>query len=319
MSAKPANFRKILVATDFSEHAGAALGRAVTLAERCGATLHVLHVVDHVIASIPGTSFAGHWRIPPAEIRRAEKRLCRESEEQLAGWIDPFRKTGVTLRTETVVGTAFVEIIRAVLRHKHELVLAGTRGVGGLHRLLVGSTAERLVRKCPCPVWIIHPEHEWPLRRILVPVDLTEVSGKCLNLAATLAKLWKCQLLALYVLNEPAAEASIEMIQGRGTSLARQRREYRQTAADHLHEFVAAHTPDGTDVEERLGVGHAWRMIGLTAKRIDASLIVMGSVARTGIPGFLIGNTAEKVLRTCDRSLLTVKPGGFVSPVTLID
>jgi nucleotide-binding universal stress UspA family protein len=317
MSAKPLNFRKILVATDFSEHAGAALGRAVTLAERSGATIHVLHVVDQVIASIQGTSFAGHWHIPSAEVRKAEKRLCRESEERLAGWIDPFRKTRVTLRTETVVGSAFVEIIRAVLRQKHDLVLAGTRGMGGLRRLLVGSTAERLVRKCPCPVWIIHAEHEWPIGRILVPVDLTEVSGKCLNLAAALARLWKGQLLALYVLNEPAAEASIKMIEGRGTGLAQQRREYRQAAADHLHKFVAGHIPDGTEVEERLAVGHAWRMIGLTANRIDASLIVMGSVARTGIPGFLIGNTAEKVLRTCDRSLVTVKPDGFVSPVTL--
>jgi nucleotide-binding universal stress UspA family protein len=51
------------------------------------------------------------------------------------------------------------------------------------------------------------------------------------------------------------------------------------------------------------------------AGRIDASLIVMGSVGRAGVPGFFIGNTAEKVLRSCDRSILTVKPDGFVSPV----
>lgn len=317
MAARPVSFRKILVATDFSEHAGAALGRAVSLAERTGAAVSVLHVVDHVISQVPGTSFAGHWRIAPAEVRKAEKRLRKESEERLGDWTAPFRKTGVTLRTETVVGTAFIEIIRAVLRQKSDLLLAGTRGLGALHRLLVGSTAERLIRKCPCPVWIVHPEHEWPIRRILVPVDLTEVSGKCLNLAATLAQFWKCEVQAFYVLNEPAAEASIEMIQGRGTSLAQQRRDYRQAAADHLHEFVAAHTPAGIEVEERLAVGHAWRMIGLSANRIDASLIVMGSVARTGISGLLIGNTAEKVLRNCDRSLLTVKPDGFVSPVTL--
>ena len=156
------------------------------------------------------------FRAPPlpatGEVRRARSArprndLRKESDERLAQWITPFRKTAITLRTETVVGTAFVEIVRAVLKQKADLLIAGTRGQGALHRLLVGSTAERLMRKCPCPVWIVHPEHEWPLRRILVAVDLTEVSGKCLKLAAAFAQMWKCDLEALYVFNEPASRS----------------------------------------------------------------------------------------------------------------
>src|SRR5262245_23533857 len=121
-------FRNILVATDFSEHAGAALGRAVDMAGKTGATIKVVHVVTGVEWAVEGTSFAGHWRVPPAEIRKAEKRLRQQAEERLATWIAPFAKQKAKLQGEVLAGIAFVEIIRAARKGKHDLVLAGTRG-----------------------------------------------------------------------------------------------------------------------------------------------------------------------------------------------
>jgi nucleotide-binding universal stress UspA family protein len=304
-------FRNILVATDFSEHSGAALGRALGLATRTGAAITAMHIVSDVASAVPGTSFAGHWRIPSADLKKAEQTLTMQAEERLAVWIAPFRKQQKKLQTEVLVGVPFVEIIRAVREEQYDLVLTGTRGHGALGRLLVGSTAERLVRKCPCPVWIVHPEHEWPLKSILAPVDFTEASAKSLRIACALAKVWDCTLTVLYVFDYP--EDEIVTIPA-GMSPGEVRRVTRQHAAQQLRDFAAQHAR-AVDIVQQLGVGIPWQMIVRVANRTDAGLIVMGSVGRTGIPGFLIGNTAEKVLRHCDRSILTVKPDGFVSPV----
>jgi nucleotide-binding universal stress UspA family protein len=53
------------------------------------------------------------------------------------------------------------------------------------------------------------------------------------------------------------------------------------------------------------------------SRQLEADLIVMGTVARTGIPGFIMGNTAEAILNQIDCSVLAIKPPGFVTPVTL--
>src|SRR5262249_43943392 len=292
-------FRNILVATDFSEHSAAALGRALGLASQTGAAVTAMHVISDVASAVPGTSFAGHWRIPPADLKKAEQKLRQKTEERLAAWIAPFRKQQKKLQTEVLVGVPFVEIIRAVRKEHYDLVLTGTRGLGALGRMLVGSTAERLVRKCPCPVWIVHPEHEWPLKSILAPVDFTEASAKSLRVAGALAKVWDCTLTVLYVFDYPDDE--IVTIPA-GMSPGEVRRVTRQHAAQQLREFAAQHAR-AVDIVEQLGVGIPWQMIVRVANRTDAGLIVMGSVGRTGIPGILIGNTAEKVLRHCDRSI----------------
>lgn len=306
--------RRILVALDFSESAGAALGRAVKLAQKTGATLFALHIVDDPSAQQGHANL--HWQIPKDELARRERTLSEAAEEHLARILKPFRKTIKKLRMSIVPGIPFVEITRAAIQCRADLVVAGTQGLSGLKRMLVGSTAERLVRSCPCPVWIARHGHEWPLKSILVAVDLSEVSGKGLRLAATLARHLRCPITVLYVLNSPREDTGLLSDVDELKLNARQRRRLaQQRALEQLEEFIAMHVPPGIVVEPRLALGEPWHVIGVTAKNLDAGLVVLGSVGRTGIPGFFIGNTAEKVLRTCDRSLLTVKPDGFESPI----
>ncbi|HVC96552.1 MAG TPA: universal stress protein, partial [Pirellulales bacterium] len=75
--------------------------------------------------------------------------------------------------------------------------------------------------------------------------------------------------------------------------------------------------PESTTLSVTPGI--TWQVIRSTARRVDADVIVMGSVGRGGIPGLLIGNTAEKVMHAADVSVLIVKPDDFVSPVPLPD
>jgi nucleotide-binding universal stress UspA family protein len=300
----------ILVATDFSAHSQAALAQAVYLADRTKATVTVVHVVTHVAQAVPGTSFEVHWRVPPGELKKAERKLRKQAEQRLAEAIAPHRSPGRRLRTETLVGVPFVEIIKMVQKKGIDLVLAGTLGRSGLKRLLVGSTAERLVRKCPCPVWIVKPGQHVPPRTILNPVDFSEVSGRSLDLAAFLAQRLECALNVLHVISSGAEQEDVAP-----ATMRLHPRDIKQAAAQRLSEFVSAHVSVGTTVDELVTLSEPWRSIDVIARRLDADLIVMGSLGRAGIPGLLIGNTAEKVLRLCDCSILAVKPAGFISPI----
>jgi nucleotide-binding universal stress UspA family protein len=309
-------FRKVLVATDFSEGAAAALRQAARLSRQTGAEVTVLHVLEEQAAE-EEVQVQAHWRVSPADLLTTERRLRQETGSRLEDLVAPFRTLRSELHTATRVGIPFEEIIRAVLAEKYDLVMVGTRGLSWLKRLLVGSTAERLVRKCSCPVWVVKPGHEGALHSILAPVDFSDVSVKCLELAGALARRSACPLTVLHVLDIGADDVVQVPEDAARLELRLQGRAVRRGAIRRLRELVRAHVPAEVTVVKRLTAGPVWQRIDAAARRLEADLIVMGSQGRTGIPGFLIGNTAEKVLRHCDRSLLTVKPDNFVSPVHL--
>ncbi|MBC8114095.1 MAG: universal stress protein, partial [Candidatus Saccharimonas sp.] len=79
--------------------------------------------------------------------------------------------------------------------------------------------------------------------------------------------------------------------------------------------FVRLRETDPGRVTLHVSLGTAWQVISRTAQKLHADLVVIGTLGRTGVSRLLLGNTVEKVLETCDSSLLTVKPDGFVSPV----
>jgi nucleotide-binding universal stress UspA family protein len=122
---------------------------------------------------------------------------------------------------------------------------------------LIGTDEMNLLRKCPCPVWLIKCKRSRSFRRILAAL-LGEVS-----------------------------------------------------------DVVGPFGCDDPLLKTHLVRGSARREIPALAKRLDADLVVMGTVGRTGIPGLLMGNTAETILQQVECSVLAIKPPGFVTPVTL--
>ena len=97
-----------------------------------------------------------------------------------------------------------------------------------------------------------------------------------------------------------------------GSSLQQEIHEEVKKRMDAVRESLQA---DGIRIQVHLSRGTPWKEVGRTARDVAADLIAMGTVGRSGIKGLLLGNTAEKVLGTCDCSILTVKPDGFVSPI----
>lgn len=134
--------KSILHPTDFSETALDAKRHALALARAFGATLHLLHVVDAPFYSHP--AFGGYVPDPDA--------LDAYARTGLENWIQPEEAAGLTIVRRHIAGTPFVEIIADAKKNDIDLIVIGTHGRSALLQTLMGSTAERIVRKSPCPV-----------------------------------------------------------------------------------------------------------------------------------------------------------------------
>jgi universal stress protein E len=217
------------------------------------------------------------------------------------------------------------------VRKKHDLVILTAEGRGGVKDRLFGSTSLHLMRKCPCPVWVMKPSRSRRYGRILAAVDpdpsdpaRTALNVQILDLATSLAELEKSELHVVHVWRlpgEPMLRSGRAHIPRR--EMEKLLAEARDQAQKSLDELLAGYRLE--NLKHRIHLlkddprvmGEKRDLIPKLAELERISLIVMGTVCRTGISGFLIGNTAESVLQQVDTSVLTVKPDGFVTPVTV--
>lgn len=151
-------FKHILVPTDFSECSASALEYACTLADAFDSELHLLHIFQEPVPTepVPGMAF------PPPESYLVE--LKQKVAEELKSAIDAEWEKEHDVIRATAQGAAFVEIIRYAKSMHIELIVMGTHGRSALTHLLIGSVAENVVRKAPCPVLTIRPSmHEFKM------------------------------------------------------------------------------------------------------------------------------------------------------------
>ena len=318
------SFNSILyVVENPAAESSAAVARAVSLAQNNQARLTIMHVAEEPRLG----PFAGS-----VKIEEFRSRLRRQATEQLS---DLIRSTGN--KTDVVIdvrfGTVFVEVVREVLRSRHDLVIK-TVGEGGAHSFLFGGTDQHLLRKCPCPVWIMVGETTANYRHILAAVDFdpwkeddeeSDLNRQILDIAATLAVTDFAQLHVVHAWES----ISDSMIRVFGSELSD-----KEVATNRDHEW-REHQSRLDALNNRMreqfgGEAHGYLtprfhlregtprdVIPAVANELKADLVVMGTVSRTGIPGLLIGNTAEVILNNLECGVLAVKPAGFVTPVTL--
>ncbi|GGC08931.1 universal stress protein [Pseudoduganella buxea] len=218
--------------------------------------------------------------------------------------------------------TPATRIIRHVLKNAHDLVVKAiepndnNRGFRSLDM--------ELLRKCPCPVWLQRPVATVPATpKIAVAIDPQSAALEGADLALRLLQL-SCALAAIF-----KAELNIVSCWNYEFEDSLKNSPFIKIADDELQRIVGEAEHHHRDALEnlikksRIGSsfrlhhlhGHADQLIPKFTAENDISLLVMGTVARTGIPGFLIGNTAEDIVQKLECSLLASKPNGFVSPV----
>jgi nucleotide-binding universal stress UspA family protein len=149
------SLKKILVADDFSPHSEVALQYAAEFARAFQADVMVCHVVEGagLLSQLPP---GGEAYFPP-NLTEIQERAARE---QLAGRLPQFGLPAAAVQVP--VGKPFVEIVRLAKEEDADLLIIGTHGRGAIAHALLGSVAERIVRKAPCPVLTVRRgEHEF--------------------------------------------------------------------------------------------------------------------------------------------------------------
>ena len=147
----------ILVPTDFSEPSQIAVKYAKAFAETFNASLHVLHVIEE-------SSFVYTWTSPEGSlvVPNMQEELEKSAKAQIGTVLTQSEQTKYKARLVTLTGSPFVEIVRYSKANGIDMIVMGTHGRGPIAHMLMGSVAEKVVRKAPCPVLTVrHPEHEF--------------------------------------------------------------------------------------------------------------------------------------------------------------
>ncbi len=312
MTVEMSGYRSILVATDFSPHAEAALKQAVWLARQSGAKIVLAHTLRDLRHAVHATSAEARIDLFRGEGERFQREVRQSSDAKMSRQIASLDAGDVAISFETLLGEPFVELTHAVQAEGYDLVMAGTRGLAGWQQFFVGSTARRLIRKCPAPVWIVKAEHSGPPKVVLAATDFSDVGRKAVEHGLWVAKRSNADFHLLHVVDaEDVPEDIISRIP-HGGSL---RQEVNDEAAKRLESFLATLPGDRARIHPHLSWGTPWEEVARMAQHLSTDLIAIGTVGRSGVKGVLLGNTAERVLASCDCSILTVKPDDFVSPI----
>ncbi|MBY0526479.1 MAG: universal stress protein [Gemmataceae bacterium] len=150
------DLHRILVPTDFSKFSQNALGYAAAFAEKFGAELYLLHVVQNLAVMIPDSVNV----MPP--VGPSMEQMTTAVRDALDRAIQENQLARFTVHKEVREGTPFYEIIQVAKEKDVDLIVMGTHGHSGLAHVLLGSVTEKVVRKAPCPVLTVrHPEHEF--------------------------------------------------------------------------------------------------------------------------------------------------------------
>lgn len=316
------SFANILFVAERSDNDSAALHQAMDLADNNQAQLTIVglaEVSERQKAAVDATT------------KQLLAAIVDERQEELESLVRDTSGSCVPVDTRVLVGRGVLEVIRAVLRHQYDLVIKSGETNYGFASTFSGADL-KLLRKCPCPVWVIKSTQQQGDREILAALDydpddpgIDALNCQILEVSTSLALADFAEVHVVHAWRLPHesflrsprssfSNADVDrMIQDEKT----RRRTWLESLVNRVcgakgEKVVAYIGPQIHFIE-----GGASQLVPRLAEKLGAELVVMGTIGRTGIPGFLIGNTAENILQRISCSALTIHPAGFVSPVTL--
>ena len=320
-----AGSKRLLVVIQEQRGSDRAIEHALGLARRRGADLVVVDVYSYLDAYTRALSDV----IDAAELRQL---VLASRKEQLERYLSE-HDDEIARRAEVRVldGAPFLEIIREAVNSDCDLIVKVSDREGASRSRSFGSTDMHLMRKSPLPVWTISGARKDTARRILATVDplalepeARNLQRKTLRIAAEVAAATDASLHVLstwQLVGEESMRSSpfLKIDDQRILTLLRETDYRARNAQWALARWFERELSNATVPQWHVIKGSARRIIPRFIEANDIELLVMGSVAQTGIPGLLIGSTAESVLGDVDCSVLTVKPDGFETPIMLDD
>lgn len=286
------DLQRILVPVDFSSPSELALKYATAFAARFGGKIALLHVVEsgRLVGELSEND-TGLTAIP----RRVEERLWTLASR--------FGEPALFDRMAVRTGRPFHEIGAAASELGSDLIVISTHGYTGLDYVLLGGTAERVIRHAPCPVLVVRRE-DWRApepKKILVPVDFSPVSLDGLRYALGLARAFGAHVTAVHVIEPLGSMARLEV------DVHAHERKLREAAKLRLEELHLEMDEPASAFESVFREGTSYHEIVGTAQRGGFDLIVMASLGRSGLADMLLGSTAERVVRHAPCPVLVVR------------
>ncbi|MEP4889804.1 MAG: universal stress protein [Aliiglaciecola sp.] len=298
----------------------AALMRAVSLAKNNQADLTLLYVIPKL--SIPKNA--------KIDKKKIEQDILKGEQQHLLQLVDSLDKD-LQIKTQVRVGKRYLESIRAVLAENFDLVIKEADKVSWLERL-IGSDDMQLLRNCPCPVFLMKKDELSEYKHVMAAIDFDveddescneELNDTIIDLASSLSL---SEFATLHIVNAyevpDAGFISLWVEQPEKVERELYESEYQnrkvkmESVFNELKENLGEESFNFLSIRSHISRGDPGQELPKIAKSIGADLVVMGTVARTGIAGLVIGNTAETILYQLQSSVLAIKPKGFVSPVS---
>lgn len=290
---------KILVPVDFSECSNKAVDFALHLGEKFHAHITLLHVVTLFHEEVNEEA-----RLQDLEkIVQSRERWIHEKLKEHKNAADQHN-----LKLESILLRGFTtadKIMEYIQENNFDLIIMGSHGRTGIKHLLQGSVSEKVVRLSNIPVLTIHHSTKnYDPKTILVPIDFSKFSKIAVERAQFFAQLYSAKIIFLHIIEQvihPAFyAASIE-------SVFQIDHDLKQRTLKKLKEFVNI---SGIKSDYVVLEGKAYKDIVETAKENNVDLIVMATRGLTGLDYFLLGSTAERVVRMAECSVLTVARSG---------
>ena len=294
---------RLLCPIDFSDASRHALEHAVVLAQWYDAAIIGVYVFNPTYAPVGAIDLPDHGGTVfanPATSSRLQVRM--------ADALAPARTAGVPVETCIEEGSPAQQILSGVARHRADVIVMGTHGASGFERLMLGSVAEKVVRKAGCPVLTVppraHSTSRLPFRRILCPIDFSPPSTAALPIALSLAQEAEAQLMLLHVLEWPIGHEPPPL----PTFNVPEYRIYREKeAAAELEKMVPAAARDWCEPTTHLAHGKPYEQVLGFAGDHDVDLIVIGVHGRSALDVALFGSTTNQVIRGATCPVLTLR------------
>jgi len=289
--------RRILCPVDFSEFSASVLAYAAAFAKLFGSEITVLHVFATAVPPANSETYPA-WLL---QVPEARKSMADELHLLLA----PFSSTGVTVRTQITEGNPAAEIVRHAAGHDIDLVVMGTHGRSGFDRLTLGSVAEKVLRKAPCPVLTIPPgaartATDVSVRRILCPTDSSACSEQAVDFALYLADRAGAVVTALHVIETIDARPELS---GAMAELQKRRCDTERRYLEDMHAARAG----ANRLTNAVTLGRPYLEILRMAEERAIDLIVMGVRGRGAVDMALFGSTTNHVVRRATCPVVTVR------------
>lgn len=291
----------VLVASDFSRNASMAIDRAARLPLTRGARVHVVHVLP---GRLPGELRGRAEEEARAGLARAATVLSRIA----------LRAGNRDLKVIPVLtrGQTYVRIIQEARRHAAGVIVLGRHGRRSLRDMLIGSTAERVVRESDVPVLVVNLKPARPYHRPMIALDIGDdprTAGDIVRFALRLVEPSVARFLLFHAVEMPFERRVRSALYE--AELADQRRLWERSGARELRRFLSGLDLPRTSLETILRTGEPRRAILREAESRHVDLLVVGTHARSGVAHALLGSVAAWVIRSASCDVAVQRPRGF--------